>query len=325
MPQNIIPYGKQSIDQDDVEAVITTLKSDFLTQGPKIAEFEQVFSDYVEADYGIAVNNGTSALHLCALALGVKPGDKVVCPTITFAASANCIEYCGGEVIFCDIDPNTYLIDLNHVEQLFKEHENIKGIVSVDFAGRPVNLESLRKIADENGVWIIQDSCHSPGGFFIDSSGLKQKCGNGYYADLAIFSFHPVKHIACGEGGMITTRNKALADKINLLRTHGITKDKKLFSDSSGFFQENHQAPLWYYEMQDLGYNYRLTDFQAALGISQLSKADKGIQKRIRIAKTYFEAFQNKKWIKGQSDILKVTHITFMFLKSKNEMNYTST
>ena len=117
MPQNIIPYGKQSIDQDDVEAVISTLKSDFLTQGPKIAEFEQVFSDYVDADYGIAVNNGTSALHLCALALGVKPGDKVVCPTITFAASANCIEYCGGEVIFCDIDPNTYLIDLNHVEQ----------------------------------------------------------------------------------------------------------------------------------------------------------------------------------------------------------------
>ena len=131
--------------------------------------------------------------------MGVKPGDKVVCPTITFAASANCIEYRGGEVIFCDIDPNTYLIDLNHVEQLFKEHENIKGIVSVDFAGRPVNLESLRKIADENGVWIIQDSCHSPGGFFIDSSGLKQKCGNGYYADLAIFPFTP-EHIACGEG-----------------------------------------------------------------------------------------------------------------------------
>ena len=303
MSKNIIPYGKQSIDQDDVEAVITTLKSDFLTQGPKTAEFEKVFSDYVDADYGIAVSNGTSALHLCALALGVKPGDKVVCPTITFAASANCIEYCGGEVIFCDIDPITFLMDLNHVEKLFKNNENIKGIVSVDFAGRPVNLENLRKIADEYGAWIIQDSCHSPGGFFIDSYGLKQKCGNGYYADLAIFSFHPVKHIACGEGGMITTRKKVLADKINLLRTHGITKDKKLFYDPSGFFQKNHQSPLWYYEMQDLGYNYRLTDFQAALGISQLSKADKGIQKRIKIAKNYYEAFQNKKWIKGQEGI----------------------
>lgn len=322
MSKNIIPYGKQSIDQDDVEAVITTLKSDFLTQGPKTAEFEKVFSDYVDADYGIAVSNGTSALHLCALALGVKPGDKVVCPTITFAASANCIEYCGGEVIFCDIDPITFLMDLNHVEKLFKNNENIKGIVSVDFAGRPVNLENLRKIADEYGAWIIQDSCHSPGGFFIDSYGLKQKCGNGYYADLAIFSFHPVKHIACGEGGMITTRKKVLADKINLLRTHGITKDKKLFYDPSGFFQKNHQSPLWYYEMQDLGYNYRLTDFQAALGISQLSKADKGIQKRIKIAKNYYEAFQNKKWIKGQSGYIEghAYHLYILEVEKRDEL-----
>jgi len=301
MSRNIIPYGRQYIDQDDIDAVVDTLKSDFLTQGPKIPEFEKVFANYVDTEYAIAVNNGTSALHLCALALGVKPGDKVICPTITFAASANCIEYCGGEVIFCDIDPKTYLIDLNHVEKLLQEHEDIKGIVSVDFAGRPVDLEVLRIIANKYNAWIIQDSCHAPGGFFHDSGGLEQKCGNGNYADLAIFSFHPVKHIACGEGGMVTTRNKSLADKINLLRTHGITKNQNAFINFSGILDKDYPPPLWYYEMQELGYNYRLTDFQAALGITQLQKADKGIQRRRDIAKVYFEEFQGKSWVKTQS------------------------
>lgn len=301
MSNKVIPYGKQNIDQNDIDTVVQTLKSDFLTQGPKIAEFEREFAKYVDAEHAIAVNNGTSALHLCALALGVKKGHKVICPTITFVASANCIEYCGGEVIFCDIDPKTYLIDLDHIEQLFNEHKNIKGIVSVDFAGRPVNLEALRMIADRHNAWIIQDSCHAPGGFFHDSSGLEQKCGNGNYAELAIFSFHPVKHIACGEGGMITTKNKHLAEKINLLRTHGVTKDEMAFTNSSGILDKDYPAPLWYYEMQELGYNYRLTDFQAALGITQLQKADKGIQKRRNIAKAYFEEFEGKSWIKNQS------------------------
>lgn len=322
MINKMIPYGKQYIDQDDIEAVINTLKSDFLTQGPKITEFEKAFANYVESEHAIAVNNGTSALHLCALALGVKAGDKVICPTITFAASANCIEYCGGEVIFCDIDPNTYLIDLNHVEQLLNEHENIKGVVSVDFAGRPVNLEKLREIADKYKVWIIQDSCHAPGGFFIDSMGSKQRCGNGFYADLAIFSFHPVKHIACGEGGMITTRNKSLADKINLLRTHGITKDSSLFSNPSDFISNGQEFPLWYYEMQELGYNYRLTDFQAALGISQLKKADLGIEKRMEIAKVYNDAFQKKPWIKGQSGFFEghAYHLYIIEVEKRDEL-----
>ena len=322
MPNKIIPYGKQHIDQNDIDAVINTLKSDFLTQGPKIEEFEKVFANYVESEYAIAVNNGTSALHLCALALGVKAGDKVICPTITFAASANCIEYCGGEVIFCDIDPNTYLIDLSHVEQLFEEHENIKGIVSVDFAGRPVNLEALRTIADRYNAWIIQDSCHSPGGFFLDSNGLAQKCGNGNYADLAIFSFHPVKHIACGEGGMVTSKNKSLIDKIRLLRTHGITKDQEAFKNSSGILDKDCLPPLWYYEMQELGYNYRLTDFQAALGISQLKKADLGIEKRIQIAKVYNDAFQNKPWIKGQSGFFEghAYHLYVIEVEKRDEL-----
>lgn len=322
MTNKIIPYGKQYIDQDDIDAVINTLKSDFLTQGPKITEFEKAFANYVESEHAIAVNNGTSALHLCALALGVKAGDKVICPTITFTASANCIEYCGGEVIFCDIDPNTYLIDLNHVDRLFNEHENIKGIVSVDFAGRPVNLEALRTIADRYNAWIIQDSCHAPGGFFVDTLGSKQKCGNGFYADLAIFSFHPVKHIACGEGGMVTTRNKSLADKINLLRTHGITKDSSLFWNPSDFILKGQEFPLWYYEMQELGYNYRLTDFQAALGISQLKKASLGIEKRIEIAKVYNDAFQNKHWIKGQSGFFEghAYHLYIIEVERRDEL-----
>lgn len=317
-----IPYGRQSIDQEDIDCVVQTLKSDFLTQGPKIIEFEQSFGAYVNADYAIAVNNGTSALHLCTLALGVKPGDKVICPSITFAASANCIAYCGGEVIFCDIDPQTYLIDLHHLERLFEDHTDIVGVVSVDFAGRPVNLEKLREIADKYKAWIIQDSCHAPGGFFIDSFGSKQKCGNGFYADLAIFSFHPVKHIACGEGGMVTTRNKSLADKINLLRTHGITKDSSLFSNPSEFISKDQEFPLWYYEMQELGYNYRLTDFQAALGISQLKKADLGIEKRIQIAKVYDDAFQNKPWIKGQSGFLEghAYHLYIIEVEKRDEL-----
>lgn len=301
MSNKLIPYGKQYINQTDINAVIETLKSDFLTQGPKIEEFEISFGDYVEATYAIAVNNGTSALHLCALALGVKPGDKVICPTITFAASANCITYCGGEIVFCDIDPDTYLIDLGHVERLFEEHTNITGVVSVDFAGRPVNLEKLRNITDKYNAWIIQDSCHAPGGFFTDNNNLKQKCGNGYFADLAIFSFHPVKHIACGEGGMVTTRNNSLATKINLLRTHGITKDTSLFSNPSNFISKGQQYPIWYYEMQELGYNYRLTDIQAALGISQLSRAQSNLEKRRRIAQIYNQAFEGKEWIKGHS------------------------
>lgn len=321
MLKNIIPYGKHYIDKADIDAVIKTLKSDYLTQGPKINEFEKVFSNYVDAEYAIAVNNGTSALHLCALALGVKPGDKVICPTITFAASANCIKYCGGEVIFCDIDPETYLMDLNHVKKLFEEHKNITGVVSVDFAGRPVNLEILKKIANKYNAWIIQDSCHAPGAYFIDSSGLKQKCGNGFYADLAIFSFHPVKHIACGEGGMVTTNNKILAKKINLLRSHGITKDSNLFLNPSGFF-ENGKYPNWYYEIQELGNNYRLTDIQAALAISQLKKAKISLSKRIKIAGIYFKKFKNKEWIINQSGLVQghAYHLYILQVKDRDQL-----
>lgn len=294
MIDRAIPYGKQSIDQNDIDAVVNVLKSDFLTQGPAVSDFEKAFAKYIGAKYAVAVSNGTAALHLSALALGVSEGDKVITTPITFAASANCIRYAGGEVVFADIDPESYLIDLNEVKKLLSESPKgtFKGIIPVDFAGRAVNMESLREIADQYGCWIIEDACHAPGGWFTDSKGIKQFCGNGNFADLSIFSFHPVKHIASGEGGMITTNDEELYNKLLVLRTHGITKDANLL-------EENHGG--WYYEMQQLGYNYRLSDIQAALGASQLRKADEGLQRRQEIAKRYNDAFKEVFQIKGQS------------------------
>lgn len=299
-----IPYGRHTLEQDDIDSVVKVLKSDYLTQGPNVPEFEESFSKYVKSKYATAVNNGTAALHLCVLALGLKPGDKVICPTISFAASANCVEYCGGEVIFCDIEPKTFLIDLKKLESILNQHQNIKGIISVDFAGMAVDLQELKKIANKYNLWIVQDSCHAPGGYFINSSGNKENCGNGIYADLAIFSFHPVKHIACGEGGMITTNNPLLDSKIKLLRSHGITKSFSDLKDSINFFGGKNKIPSWYYEMQILGYNYRLTEFQAALGISQLKKAEKGIYKRKQIAKRYFQELKDEKWLINQTGIV---------------------
>jgi UDP-4-amino-4,6-dideoxy-N-acetyl-beta-L-altrosamine transaminase len=281
-----IPYGKQYITQSDIDAVVDTLKSDFLTQGPKVKEFENNFAEYVDAKYAVAVTNGTAALHLSTIALDVKKGDKVITTPITFAASANSVLYCGGEVDFVDISPDTYTIDLDKLEQKLENSSKFTytGIIPVDFAGYPVDMERLREIADKHKLWILEDACHAPGGYFLDSKGQNQYCGNGVYSDLQIFSFHPVKHIATGEGGMITTNNKDLYEKLLMLRTHGITKEiSKL--------EENHGG--WYYEMQELGYNYRMSDINCALGVSQLCRAKKGIELRNKIAQKYNEAFSN--------------------------------
>ncbi|MBP7077022.1 MAG: UDP-4-amino-4,6-dideoxy-N-acetyl-beta-L-altrosamine transaminase, partial [Bacteroidales bacterium] len=292
-----IPYGRQHITDDDINAVVETLKSDFLTQGPRIAAFEEAFADYTGSKYAVAVANGTAALHLCTLALGVKKGDKVITTPITFAASANCVRYCGGEVVFADINPETYLLDIESVRHILKNDNSgtIKGIIPVDFAGRAVDIVAFRKLADEFGLWIIEDACHAPGGYFNYCKNSQVSCGSGQYCDLAIFSFHPVKHIAAGEGGMITTNSEELYNKLILLRTHGITKSPDLLI-------ENHGG--WYYEMQELGFNYRLTDFQAALGHSQLKRADDGLKRRKEIAKKYYEAFRSISFIKGQSGVV---------------------
>jgi UDP-4-amino-4,6-dideoxy-N-acetyl-beta-L-altrosamine transaminase len=301
-----IPYGRQNITEQDINAVVETLKSDYLTQGPRIAEFEENFAEYIGSKYAVALSNGTAALHLCTMALGVKEGDKVITTPITFAASANCVRYCGGEVVFSDIDPETYLLDINKVRTLLESAPKgtYRGIIPVDFAGRANDLEAFRDLADEFDLWIIEDSCHSPGGFFKNTQNEVQNCGNGNYADLAIFSFHPVKHIASGEGGMITTNDKVLYEKLLQLRTHGIIKDNDAYTNSIEFAGGKEAYPGWYMEMQNLGYNYRITDFQAALGSSQLTRANEGIKKRRAIASTYFNAFEGKPFIKGQSGVI---------------------
>jgi UDP-4-amino-4,6-dideoxy-N-acetyl-beta-L-altrosamine transaminase len=310
MNNSIIPYGKQNITKEDIEEVIAALQSYYLTQGPKIKEFEDQFANYVGSKYAVAVSNGTAALHLCTLALGVKEGDKVITTPITFAASANCVRYCGGEVVFSDINPDTYLLDIDKVKTLLENAPKgtYKGIIPVDFAGRAVDLEVFRKLADEYNLWIIEDACHAPGGYFEDSKSNIQKCGNGNYADLAIFSFHPVKHIACGEGGMITTNDESLYKKLLALRTHGITKNESEYTNSIEFAcgqeSETDRYPGWYMEMQTLGFNYRLTDFQAALGTSQLQRADEGLMKRRSIASIYNEAFNGQSFIKSQSGVV---------------------
>ena len=296
-----IPYGRQSITQEDIDAVVKTLHNDFLTQGPKIKEFEEKFAAYVTSKYAVAVNNATAGLHLSVLALGLKEGERVITTPITFAATANSIRYARGEVWFADIDPNTYLLSLEKTKELIESKPKgfFKGIIPVDFAGLPVNLEAFRKLAKKHDLWIIEDACHAPGGYFTDSKGIKQNCGSGTNADLGVFSFHPVKHIACGEGGMVTTNSKELYEKLLVLRTHGITKKNMV---------ENHGG--WYYEMQELGFNYRLTDIQSALGITQLAKNNKGVLKRNKIATAYKEAFAGK--IKFQSlpeNVLNAHHL----------------
>ena len=288
--KKLIPYGRQSITQEDIDAVVKTLTSDFLTQGPKVKEFEEKFALYTDSKYAVAVNNATSGLHLSVLALGLKKGERVITTPITFASTANCIRFCGGEVWFADINPNTYLLDIDSVKKLIESKPKgfFKGLIPVDFAGLPVNLEDFKNLAKEHNLWIIEDACHAPGGYFTDSTNKKQKCGNGSYADIGVFSFHPVKHIACGEGGMITTNSKKIYQKLLSLRTHGISKEDMSKNDGG-----------WYYEMKELGYNYRLTDIQSALGITQLKKNKEGVKRRNEIANNYKNAFNNK--IKYQS------------------------
>ena len=271
-----LPYGRQTITQEDIDAVVEVLKADYLTQGPKIKEFEAAFASYVDAKYAVAVSNGTAALHLCTLALDVNEAQKVITTPITFAASANCVRYCGGEVVFGDIDPETYLLDINSIRELLQASpkDTYSGIIPVDFAGRGIDLEACRELADEF-------SLTTQLGFNARRDTYEQfgqsKCGSGEFADLAIFSFHPVKHIASGEGGMITTNDESLYNRLLALRTHGIVKDDTTYTNSVGFAcaVENAESyPSWYMEMQELGYNYRLTDFQSALGITQLAKKE---------------------------------------------------
>ena len=275
----MINYGKQTIDEDDIKAVIDTLKSDFLTTGPKVREFEEKIADYVGVKYAVAVSNGTAALHLACLAAGLKNEEELITSPMTFAASSNCALYCGAKPVFVDIN-NKGLIDEDKIEN--KITNKTKIIIPVYYSGFPCNMEKIKQIADKHKLIIIEDACHALGGKYKDS-----RVGDCKYSDMAIFSFHPVKHITTGEGGMITTNSKELYEKLLLLRTHGITKESKKFINPN-------EGP-WYHEMQELGFNYRLTDMQCALGISQLNKIDIFIEKRREIAGKYDKSFENNK------------------------------
>lgn len=284
-----IPYGRQEITQADIDAVVSVLQSDYLTTGPTVSKFEFAFASYVNTTHAIAVANGTAALHLCTLALDLKPGQKVLCSPMTFVASVNCVRYAGAEVDFVDINPDSGLLDLDLLEQKLASEPvgTYKGIIPVDYSGLAIDMRRVRELADAYGCWIIEDACHAPGAEFLSSDGKKYTCGSGEWADLAIFSFHPVKHIACGEGGMITSRNEKIAQRLYNLRNHGITRIDDDFVD------ERHGA--WYYEMQELGYNYRLSDIHASLGLSQLARAEVNLARRRELAQRYDEAFADSK------------------------------
>jgi UDP-4-amino-4,6-dideoxy-N-acetyl-beta-L-altrosamine transaminase len=318
-----IPYGKQNITKEDIDAVVEALTADFLTQGPKILEFEQAFAKYSKAKYAVALSNGTAALHLACMALDLNQGDKVITTPITFAASANCIKYCGGEVVFTDIDTESYLIDFEAVKKMLESSPKgtYKGIIPVDFAGRAVDLEKFRKLADKHGLWIIEDACHAPGGYFKSKDQKNQICGNGKWAEMTVFSFHPVKHIACGEGGMVTTNDEKLYHRLLALRTHGIVKNEDSYSNSIALAGGKDKYPLWYMEMQELGYNYRLTDIQAALGITQLAKADQGLIKRKEIARKYTDFFKDKPYCTGMSGFIEGHAYHLFVLEVKNRLD----
>ena len=269
----MIPYGKQTIEQDDIQAVVDVLKSDFLTTGPKIAEFEQTVADYVGAKYAVAISNGTSALHAACFAAGIEPGDEVITTPLTFAASANCVLYCGGTPVFADVDPKTYNIDPEDIQR--KITDRTKAIIAVHLAGQPCDMDAIHSIAREHGLIVIEDGAHALGSVY---KGKKV----GSMSDMTTFSFHPVKPITTGEGGMIVTDNEDFYKKMILFRSHGITRDDSMMTRNDG---------LWFYQQFNLGYNYRITDIQCALGCSQMKKLDRFLARRKEIVARYNEAF----------------------------------
>jgi perosamine synthetase len=277
----ILPYGQQWLDEADMEAVLQVLQSKFITQGPKIAEFERKVADYVGAKYAVAFSSGTAALHGACFAAGIGVGDEVITTPLTFVASSNCVLYCGGTPIFADVCPDTYNIDPKDIER--KITSRTKAIIPVDFTGQPVEIDEIMRVAKmdargqrESEIVVIQDSAHSIGASYMDRK-------IGLWADMTMFSFHPVKQVTSAEGGMIVTDNEVFYEQMILFRSHGITRDPR--------FLHNRDRGEWYNEMQSLGYHYRMTDLQAALGISQMDRLDFFADRRRKIAQIYNEAF----------------------------------
>ncbi|WP_370688644.1 UDP-4-amino-4,6-dideoxy-N-acetyl-beta-L-altrosamine transaminase [Exiguobacterium sp. LL15] len=271
-----LPYGRQWIEDDDIEAVVKILKSDFLTTGPAILEFEEAVAHYVGAKYAVSFSNGTAALHGACFAAGIQEGDEVITTPMTFAASANCVLYQGGTPVFADIDDSTYNIDPKQIEE--KITSKTKAIIPVHFTGQPAELDEIHRLAQEHNLIVIEDAAHALG-----ASYKKKRIGG--LSDMTMFSFHPVKHVTSGEGGVITTNDDVYYQKLLQFRSHGIIKDQQLMTESHG---------PWYYEMQSLGFNYRMTDIQAALGANQLKKIDHFLSRRKHYVSLYNEAFESR-------------------------------
>lgn len=269
----MLPYGRQQIDEADIESVVNVLRSDWLTTGPVVSAFEESFAQTVQAKHTIAISNGTAALHAAAFAANIQPGDEVIVTPMTFAASANCVRYQGGTVVFADVCADTLNLDPQNIKEKITSHT--RAIVTVDYTGHPSYLEELNALADRHNLILIEDAAHALGGTY---RGRRV----GGLTHLTTFSLHPVKQITTGEGGVITTNDSDLATRLRLFRNHGITTDHR----------QREQAGSWFYEMTALGYNYRLTDFQCALGLSQLKKLDRWVARRRAIASHYTAAFK---------------------------------
>ena len=288
-----IPYGRQSIDNSDIESVVEILKSDWLTTGPEVEKFEHAFSNFVNSKYSIVVSNGTAALHCAMAAIGIGPGDEVIIPAITFVATANSVVFQGGTPVFADVEKDTLLIDVKDVEK--KITSRTKAIVAVDYAGQPAEYTQLQALASQYELSIIADACHAVGGSYKGKPV-------GVLADLSTFSFHPVKNITTGEGGIITTHNQDFAKRMYLFRNHGIITDHR----------QREKQGSWHYEMAEIGYNYRLSDFQCALGISQLKKLPNWVRNRQKIASRYDKSFSNTLGViplKSKKDISHAYHL----------------
>lgn len=315
----MIPYSRQWIDEDDIQQVVKVLRSDWITQGSIIDQFEKELAAYCGAKYAVAVSSGTAALHLACLAAGIKTEDEVILSPITFVASANCVIYCGGKPVFADIDSETINIDPKEIKKNI--NKKTRAVIPVHFAGLPCEMEEISKIAKEHNLIIIEDACHALGTEYKAESGEWVKVGSCYHSDMTVFSFHPVKSITTGEGGAITTNDPELFEKLKMLRNHGITKNPDEFVNNNIAASLN--PNYWYYEMQMLGFNYRITDFQCALGLSQLGKLDNFILARKKIAQQYDSLFSNIHSVKlpSKSDRFKPAyHLYVVQVEKRNEI-----
>lgn len=289
----MIPYGKQFIDQDDINAVINVLHSDWLTCGPIVNKFEEKLSQLTSAKQAIACSNGTTALHLAMLALGISAGDVVLVPSITFLASANAARYIGADVVFVDVDPTTGLMTSETLQAAIAKHfdKNLKCVVNVHLAGQCENLREIYNVAKACGLFIIEDAAHAIGTNYVDENGTKHPIGSNAFSDLTTFSFHPVKTVAMGEGGAVTTNNSSIADKLRSYRNHGMVRESEQWG-------KKHDTGPWYYEMQDLGFNFRASDIHCALGLSQLGKLKHFKAKRNELVDHYDDVFSSLQNVK---------------------------